>query len=119
MKREASVEGMHGAGRAHVENPHACRHLPARSRDDGRILGQRSAPVNATIRAVDGTERKQTGRCPAVVAQDETPGWPTILVGPLTSPLGALRFSHTLRETLSMTSGYLFAKRWFDLTVSG
>ncbi len=52
-----------------------------------------------------GTGREQTGCRPAVVAQDETPGLPTILVAPLTSQLGALRFSHTLRVEPSTENG--------------
>jgi mRNA-degrading endonuclease toxin of MazEF toxin-antitoxin module len=44
-----------------------------------------------------GSGREQTGRRPAVLVQDEMPSLPTLLVAPLTSKLGALRFPYTFR----------------------
>lgn len=52
-----------------------------------------------------GVGREQSGRRPAVVAQDDTPGLPTLLVAPLTSQLSALRFPHTLRVEPSPENG--------------
>lgn len=52
-----------------------------------------------------GAGREQTGRRPAVVAQDDTPDLPTLVVVPLTSQLGALRFPHTLRIEPSPKNG--------------
>ncbi len=52
-----------------------------------------------------GVGREQSGRRPAVVAQDDTPGLPTLLVAPLTSQLAALRFPHTLRVEPSPENG--------------
>ena len=52
-----------------------------------------------------GVGREQSGRRPAVVAQDDTPSLPTLLVAPLTSQLSALRFPHTLRVEPSPENG--------------
>lgn len=52
-----------------------------------------------------GVGREQSGRRPAVVAQDDIPGLPTLLVAPLTSQLSALRFPHTLRVEPSPENG--------------
>lgn len=54
---------------------------------------------------VGGEGREQAGRRPAVVAQDDTASLPTLLVVPLTSQLGALRFPHTLRVEPSPENG--------------
>lgn len=52
-----------------------------------------------------GVGREQSGRRPAVVVQEETPGLPTLLVAPLTSQLASLRFPHTLRVEPSPENG--------------
>ncbi len=52
-----------------------------------------------------GTGREQSGRRPAMVAQDDIPGLPTLLVVPFTSQLAALRFPHTLRVDPSPENG--------------
>ena len=54
-----------------------------------------------------GVGREQSGRRPAVVAQDDTSGLPTLLVAPLTSQLSALRFPHTLRVEPSPENGLI------------
>jgi len=52
-----------------------------------------------------GAGREQSGRRPAIVASDDSPGLPTIMVAPLTSQLAALRFPHTLRVEPSADNG--------------
>ena len=56
-----------------------------------------------------GAGREQAGRRPAVVAQDDTPGLPTLLVAPLTSQLAAQRFPYTLQVEPSPENGLSMA----------
>lgn len=54
-----------------------------------------------------GGGREQTGRRPAIAVQADIPGanTPTLMVVPLTSQLGALRFPHTIRVEPSAMNG--------------
>lgn len=52
-----------------------------------------------------GVGREQSGRRPALVVSDDSPGLPTIVVVPLTSQLAALRFPHTLQVEPSPVNG--------------
>lgn len=52
-----------------------------------------------------GVGREQSGRRPAIVVSNDSPGLPTIVVVPLTSQLAARRFPHTLQIEPSSDNG--------------